>query len=90
MYEEFKVFGFVDENDIVWMEFFYLKFLWYDFIEMNKIDYGKFYEKSYCEIKYVCEEESRKFDKIFIYFKLLNKIKKYFVKFGLKFVFSKF
>lgn len=57
---------------------------------MNKIDYGKFYEKSYCEIKYVCEEESRKFDKIFIYFKLLNKIKKYFVKFGLKFVFSKF
>lgn len=89
-YEEPKVPGFVDENDTARMEFLHPKSPRYDFIEMNKIDYGKPHEKSYREIKHVREEESRKLDKIFIHPKPPNKTKKHPVKPGLKSAPSKF
>lgn len=89
-YEEPKVPGFVDENDTARMEFLHPKSPRYDFIEMNKIDYGKPHEKSYREIKHVREEESKKLDKIFIQPKPPNKTKKHPVKPGLKSAPSKF
>lgn len=89
--QESKVPDFVDENDTARMEFLHPKSPRYDFIEMNKIDYGKPHEKSYREIKHVREEESKKLDKIFIHPKAPNKHKsKPPVKPGLKSAPSKF
>ncbi|XP_056010877.1 uncharacterized protein LOC130051869 isoform X19 [Ostrea edulis] len=87
-FEESKVPPFVDENDTARMEFLHPKSPRYDFIEMNKIDYGKPHEKSYREIKHVREEESKKLEKVFIHPRLPQKKKP--VKPGLKSAPSKF
>ncbi|XP_061163786.1 uncharacterized protein LOC133172945 isoform X2 [Saccostrea echinata] len=89
-FEEPKVPDFVDENDTARMEFLHPKSPRYDFIEMNKIDYGKPHEKSYREIKHVREEESKKLDKVFIHPRVPPKSKKKPVKPGLKSAPSKF